>query len=158
MWKFFVCLQSLEWREKNSADKVLTKELPEYFFSELPHQVVGHDKEGCVSKSKISVPKFSPLSSVHKCSFCVMQTVCFSCKFLCFSVCVVPLGKWDLKKTMEMGYRELYYQYVIQILERGVAYGKHKSLRNEMFSTQFVLIFDFEGFSLSQVLSQAGKF
>ena len=127
-------------------DKVLTRELPAYFFSELPHQVVGHDKEGCVSKCEMG--KFSG-------KLLLFFSVNVWVRVL---VCIVPLGKWDLKKTCEMGYREFYYQYVIQILERGVAYGKQKSLKNEMFSTQFVIIFDFDGFSLSQVLSQAGKF
>ncbi|CAG7732529.1 unnamed protein product [Allacma fusca] len=68
-------------------------------------------------------------------------------------ICIIPLGQWDIKKVLEDGYRDTAMQYQLQLLERGFRYMKSRST-NKKLHTQFIVIFDFDKFSVSQVMSK----
>ncbi|CAG7818135.1 unnamed protein product, partial [Allacma fusca] len=65
----------------------------------------------------------------------------------------VPFGKWNLRKTMDHGFRKEFIIFVEQVFEQILAFCKHKSTKGKCL-TQVNLIVDYQDFSLKQIASR----
>ncbi|CAG7786223.1 unnamed protein product [Allacma fusca] len=68
-------------------------------------------------------------------------------------LCIVPFGKWDLRGAVEAGHRADVVRFANQILEQGFQFMKKES-NDKKILNQFIIIFDWTGFSLNQILSR----
>ena len=74
------------------------------------------------------------------------------------TVCVVPFGKWDVRKAVEGGRREEWLKYIDYILGSLFAEQKANSERLGHPVTQSAIIMDFDGFGMRQLTSLSSKF
>ncbi|CAG7784805.1 unnamed protein product [Allacma fusca] len=66
-------------------------------------------------------------------------------------ICLQPYGKWELRQIVEKGYASDFVKFWIQFLEQGTALMRQDSIGKKEPITQFVLIYDMEGFSMKQM-------
>lgn len=71
-------------------------------------------------------------------------------------VSIVPFGAWDIRGAVESGHRDDFIKYANQILEQGFVFMRNQSTEKTIYN-QFIIIFDWEGFSLNQILSRESK-
>jgi len=76
------------------------------------------------------------------------------------AVCILPFGVWDVRRAFESGEREIWLKYVDKLFGTFVRYIKDASKAREKAEktgfnvvTQFVIVFDFKGFSMRQLTS-----
>lgn len=70
-------------------------------------------------------------------------------------VATVPFGKWDIRKAISLGMKSELHRHIDQVFETAMKFMEHRSTPENMY-TQFIIILDFEGFSLRQLASKEG--
>ena len=76
------------------------------------------------------------------------------------TVAVIPFGKWDVRKAVADGQKDVYLRYFDQLCEKALEIMKtrNKSRPANDPLTQMMVIFDLEGFSIRQISSKGSKF